>query len=176
MKKNNRLLITDYLPRLTRVKAGRLPSPGFTLTEVLLAAIISSFFLIIVANIFTRIIQDTQRIITLTNLQKTSDQILLNITQEGRWAKEINTVSFPSNEITFKNTILSQDQLITYQQTGNNLIKITDVNPGTSNDITENLNPSSIKVNTFTVINRSVYLTAPSFEIRLDISDKPRKY
>src|SRR3989338_1106256 len=129
MKKSPKLLIADYLPRLTRVKAGRLPSPGFTLTEVLLATIISSFFLIIVGNIFTQIIKDTQRIITLTNLQKTSDQILLNITQEGRWAKEITTTTFPSTELIFKSTIPESDppetQIITYQKSGSTLKKLT---------------------------------------------------
>ncbi len=190
MKNRNRLPITDNLPRLSRtrlglareVKAGRLPHLGFTLVEIIVATAISAFFLIMVASIFTRIIQDSQRVLALTNLQKTADQTLLNLTQEARWAKNVSAIS--SDSLEFQTDI----QCIRYRYisstkslekyTANLKSTGTDCSvPGDIKDVTtENLNPPSIKVTSFNIINRSSSLDRPSFDITLILSTQDNNF
>jgi prepilin-type N-terminal cleavage/methylation domain-containing protein len=148
--------------------------PGFTLVEILVASIISAFILITVGYVLTRFIQDSQRVVTITNLQKTADQTLLNLSQEMRWAKTIQA-STSDEQIEFTNDI----QEIKYYKDGTNLkkdSKFIDVPLGQEHETTETLNPPSIQISTFKVINRASTLDRPSIDVTLIINSQNGKY
>ena len=161
--------------------------PGFTLIETMIAALIGASFMISVGMIFTRLIRTQSHIISNTNLQKTTDQVLLNLTQEARWAESItqaqtNLLEFQTDEACYRyerlsNSILEKKSALLDTSTSHGCWSGTTGNfhpQGTiaTSRTVETLNPPTLAVTNFDIINRTSGLGNPSFEVNMTMQIK----
>ena len=150
---------------------------GFTLIEVIVATVIGSYLMLMVGLTFAQLIKVRQRIISTTNIQKSVDQALLNMTQEAWWTEKINSLN--SNRIDFQ----TDDQCFVYSlkpdAQGAYLEKYSATLTGAScssvtNQTTERLTPPTTEVTEFKITNRSKgnNLDIPSLEVILTLESQ----
>ena len=147
----------------------RSPYAGFTLIEIMMAFVISSVFLLSIGFTFSNLVGTRQRILSATNVQKTSDQMLLNLTQEARWAKVVSVLSLTTIQFENDNSRIRY-QLVSPGSGTSYIEKYSATLPEpVSNETTERITPEAYDVTEFSITNRGSSLDRPSFDISLTL-------